>query len=55
MGVKCVLLLVVSVFLYCELMCFVVDKFEEVLVLLNIYIFVINIVNNVDVIIEIDE
>lgn len=53
MGVKCVFFFVVSVFLYCELMCFVVDKLEDVLLLLNVNEFVINIVNNVDVIIEI--
>lgn len=51
-GVKCVLLFVVSVLFYCELMKLVVEKLVVDLVVLIFNIFKCDVINNVDVKVE---
>lgn len=52
-GVKCVLLLFVSVLFYCVLMKFVVDKLVVVLEEIEFQVLLFFVVNNVDVKIEV--
>lgn len=53
-GVKMIKVLLVLVFFYLLLICFVVDKLVVCLVELILGVFVILVINNVDVIIESD-